>query len=316
MEYRTLGRSNLRVSVLALGTVELGLDYGIKAPNHFGRPAVADAVRLVHAALDRGITLIDTARGYGESETVLGEALAGKRADVVLATKASAHHPDGTVPTEGGLREHLIAQLETSLRTLQTDYIDLWQIHNVDEAVLSEKATIADLFAEVKAAGKVRAVGGSFYGTALPEIALAQGWLDVIQVTYSVFDQRIADRLLPLASEQNIGVMVRSVLLKGALTERADYLPDHLDPLRQHSQEWRRRVAELLPDYTVAQAALAFALANPHLQSILIGMRTVEELEDNLVALQANLSPTVLDALTTFRLDDEGLLNPGTWGIP
>lgn len=313
---RALGRTGLRVSPIGLGTVELGLDYGIQVPGHFGRPDENAAQSLLDAALDAGINLIDTARGYGESEAVLGRVLRGKWDGIVLATKASAHDADGRVPNATALRQQLITQLETSLRLLQTDHIDLWQIHNVDREVLAMGETVAAVFANMQQAGKIRWRGGSFYGAALPVAALQHDLFDVIQVTYSVFDQRITDQLLPLARQQNIGVMVRSVLLKGALTERADHLPDHLQQLRAHSQHYRQRVAELLPTLTPAQAALAFALAQEQISTVLVGMRTVDELASNLLALATTLSPDVLQELAVMRLDDEDLLNPGTWGIP
>ncbi len=315
MNYRTLGRTGLAVSALALGTVELGLDYGIKAPGHFGRPSEATAAALIEGALAAGINLLDTARGYGESEAVLGRLLHGRREQVVLATKASAHLPDGTVPSGKALRQHLLAQLEESLRLLQTEVVELWQIHNVDERVLAEQETVAETFAAMQAAGKIRWSGGSFYGAALPEAALRADLFDVIQVTYSVFDQRIADRVLPLARQQNVGVLVRSVLLKGALTERAEHLPDHLAELRRRSRHFRQLVQEQAPQLTPAQAALAFALANEQIGSVLVGMRTADELADNLPAIAAELSPALLALLGELRVDDEALLNPGTWGI-
>ncbi len=316
MNDRVLGRSELRVSALAFGTVELGMDYGINAPGHFGRPTLDAAIELVHAALDRGINFIDTARAYGESESVLGRALRGKRAAVILATKANAHLPDGTVPVGKALRQHLLAQLETSLQQLQTEHVDLWQIHNVDDAVLAETETVATLFADLQQRGLIRASGGSFYGATLPIDALQHDLFDVMQVTYSVFDQRVADELLPLAAAQNIGIMVRSVLLKGALTARAEHLPDQLEPLRAHSRQWRQRATALLPTLTPAQAALAFALANPQIHSVLVGMRTLAELEDNLQAFTATVTPEIIAELQEFRLTDAALLNPATWGIP
>ena len=316
MNYRMLGRTDLCVSALALGTVELGMDYGIPVPGHFGRPSEEVAAALLDQALAAGINLLDTARAYGESEAVLGRLLRRRRKLILLATKASAHLPDGTVPTGAALQTHLVSQLEQSLRLLQTDYVDLWQIHNVDAQVLAAHETVAETFQAMQQAGKIRWCGGSFYGAALPEQALHRDLFDVLQVTYSVFDQRITDRVLPLAQERNVGILVRSVLLKGALTERADHLPDHLATLRSRSRHFRHLVQQHAPHLTPAQTALAFALANPHIQSVLVGMRTAEECTSNLAAVATTLSPDLLAALQALRVDDEDLLNPGTWGIP
>jgi 1-deoxyxylulose-5-phosphate synthase len=289
MPYRTLGRTQLSVSALALGTVELGMDYGIDAPGHFGRPSEMAAIDLVHAALDAGINFIDTARAYGESEAVLGTALQGRRDRVVLATKVALHQPDGSVPTGPALRHHMLDSLETSLRLLQTDYVDLWQIHNVDAAVLAQHPEIAGIFDEVRRSGKIRAGGGSFYGAELPAQALDLDIFDVLQVTFSVFDQRLASYVFPQAQAQNVGVLVRSVLLKGALTERAEFLPDHLEPLRARSRHYRRLIAEAGLGLTAPQAAIAFALAQPQISAVLVGIRSQEELAENLPALSAAL---------------------------
>lgn len=315
MHYRILGRTGLRVAALALGTVELGMDYGINAPGHFGRPSDDAAIAIVHAAIDGGINLIDTARGYGESERIIGQALQGKREQVVIATKVSTHLPDGTLPVGKALQARMLEQLETSLRLLQTDHVEIWQIHNVDAQLLMQWEAVAETFALAQQQGKIGWRGGSFYGAQLPLQALGLDLFDLIQVTYSVFDQRIRNQLLGLAQAQGVGVLVRSVLLKGALTERADHLPDHLEALRAQSRRFRQLVAEAGIGLSPAQAALAFALAQKQIQSVLVGVRTAEELTDNLAALAVVLSPELLAALTALRLDDEGLLNPGTWGI-
>lgn len=316
MKQRTLGRTGLTINPLALGTVELGMDYGINAPGHFGRPSEESAIRLVHAALDGGINLIDTARGYGESEAVLGKALRDRRDQAVLATKCSTRLPDGSKPDGAELRALMLSQLETSLRLLQTDFVDLWQLHYVDENEIGKAETITKVFDEVKKSGKVRWVGGSFYGAEMPAAALQLDLFDTIQVTYSVFDQRLADRVFELAEEKNVGVIVRSVLLKGALTERADHLPDHLERLRQRSRTFRRLVAESGLSLDPAQVALAFALAQHQIHAVLMGVRTIAELNDNLAAMNATLPPKFLAQLTALRIDDEALINPGKWGIP
>ena len=141
--YRTLGRTNLSVSPIALGTVELGMDYGIPVPGHYGRPSSSAAEQLVGAALDAGINFIDTAQAYGNSEAILGRALRGRRHRAVLATKATVQ-ADGKTLRGNSLRRAMLAGLESSLHSLQTDYVDIWQIHNVDADLLDQ----ADLVAE------------------------------------------------------------------------------------------------------------------------------------------------------------------------
>ena len=314
MEYRILGRTGLHVSALALGTVELGLDYGIVAPGAFGRPSEAEAQRLVHAAVDAGINLIDTARDYGESEAVLGRALRGRREQVILATKVRAGAQ--SLPDSTALRREMLASLETSLQQLQTDYVDLWQIHNLDAEMLARVDVLAEVFAEARQSGKVRWAGGSTYGSALPMAALQTGAFDVLQGTYSVLDQRLADRVLPMAAARNVGIVIRSILLKGALTPRGDYLPDHLDRLRARSRRFRRLVDDAGLELSPIQAAIAFGLAHPQIGSVLVGVRSEAELHEDLRAAELRLPDELCEQLRGLRLDDAELLNPATWGIP
>jgi aryl-alcohol dehydrogenase-like predicted oxidoreductase len=316
VEYRRLGRTDLKVSALALGTVELGLDYGIEVPGEFGRPTEAQAIRLVHSALDSGMNLIDTARAYGESEAVLGRALRGRRGAVVVATKVRTQRDDGTTPTGDALRQHMLESLETSLGLLQTEYVDIWQVHNVDAALLAQRELLAEVFADARSSGKARAIGGSTYGVEMPIAAIESDLFDMLQVTYSVLDQRLSDQLLPTAAERDIGIVVRSILLKCALTARGDYLPDHLAELRERSHQFRELVADSGLDISPVQVAVAFGLAHPHIHSVLVGVRSDPELREALGAASVELPADLLAQLAALRLDDADLLNPGTWGIP
>lgn len=316
MNYRTLGRTGLKVSALGLGTVELGKDYGIEAPGHFGQPSTSDAIGLVHAALDAGINYIDTARMYGDSEEVLGKALEDRRQDVVVATKAMTQRPDRTHLEGDELRRHLWEELETSLRLLRTDYVDLWQVHSFDADTLASIDVVAETFERARQAGKVRWNGASAYGCEFPRQALETDVFDVLQVSYSVLDQRLDDEVIPAAAARGVGIVVRSILLKGALTAKADHLPDHLVALRTHSRRFRDLVESTGLPQTPAQVAVAFGLAHPQIATVLVGVRTQHELAENLAATECTLDDDLLTSLRALRLDDEDLLNPGTWGIP
>lgn len=315
MEYRTLGRTGLQVSALALGTVELGMEYGINAPGQSGRPQEDAAVHLVHAALDAGINFIDTARAYGESERVLGRALSGRRDRVILCTKVDPRPPGGGVLTGVELRHLMHTSLETSLRLLQTDYVDVWMIHSIDEALLERHDLLREIFLDARKQGKIRWSGASFYGVALPLAALQLDLFDVIQVAYSVLDRRLDAEVLPLARANKAGVVARSVLLKGVLTERGDHLPARLAPLRVRSQTFRARLAAIDAGLTPAQGAIAFALAQPQLDTVLVGASSAAELAEDLGALDVSFTPDDLAAFDALAIDDADLLNPGTWGV-
>ncbi len=312
MNYRTLGRTGLSVFPLALGTVELGMDYGIPAPGAYGRPSASAAERVVRAALDAGINLIDTAQAYGESEAILGNALRGRRDQAVLATKVTVQREGRTLRGDA-LRRAMWEGLENSLRALQTDYVDIWQIHNVDSDLLAQSELVAEIFEQARASGAVRWRGGSLYGSRVPRAALALDLFDTLQVTYSLLDQRLADQVFPAAAAQSVGILVRSILLQGVLTERAEYLPARLEPLRARARRFRELVVASGCGLTPAQAAIAFGLAEPRIGSVLVGVRTESELRENLAAATASLSPDLLAELRQLRLDDPELLNPSTW---
>lgn len=316
MPMRTLGRTGLQISAFALGTVELGLDYGINVPGHSGRPTQDDAIRLVHSAIDSGINLLDTARAYGTSEEVLGVALKDRRDQVIIASKTTTAGAGGVPFTGDDLRRHMLASLDESLTALQTDYLDIWQIHNVDQNVLKEIDVVTEVFDTARQAGKVRYVAGSFYGTEHPIQALALDLFDIMQITYSILDQRLTDQFFPLAMQANIGIFARSVLLKGALTERAEHLPPHLNELKLRFRSIQEIIKANKISATPAQVAIAFALAQPAIHSVLIGISNEQELQSNLHSLSLQLPPTVLATITSLRLEDADLLNPGTWGIP
>ena len=160
----------------------------------------------------------------------------------MLATKATVQ-ADGKTLRGDALRRAMLAGLENSLRLLQTDHVDIWQIHNVDSDLLDQSDLVAEVFSEARARGMALWRGGSFYGPDLPLAALAHDLFDIVQVTYSVFDQRLADKLFPTATAKGVGILVRSILLQGVLTERADYLPDWLEQLKARSRRFRELVA-------------------------------------------------------------------------
>lgn len=310
MEQRAIGHTHLAVSVLALGTVSLGLQYGI-AKEGLPPPPEADGIALIHHALDHGINFLDTARAYGTSEQVVGRALAGREA--LIATKAGCLDKDGA-PLRGDLlRRHVRESLETSLRLLNRRSVALFMAHSAPLALL-QAGEIVPLLCQLRDEGLVRAVGASTYGDEAALLAMDQG-VDALQIAYSLFDQRMADVVLPKAQAQGVGIIVRSVYLKGAVTERAEDLPSHLGALKAASREYRQAVAEM--GLRPAEAALRFVLSRPDVSSVLVGVRTIAELDEALSAVAAGpLTTAQWAALAACRLDDPLLIDPTTWGIP
>ncbi|MBI4551071.1 MAG: aldo/keto reductase [Candidatus Latescibacteria bacterium] len=316
MFYRRLGRTDLRVSEISLGTVELGLNYGIPSGDQPNQPSETDAARLLNRALDLGVNLIDTAAGYGTSEEIIGRALRRRRNEYILATKCS-HWSDQELSTTE-TRKRVAASIDQSLHRLQTDVIDLMQIHgrtqpDIELAVI-ERNEVFDVLQRARQAGKIRFIGYSTYGEEVTLAALEHGGYDTLQVAYNILDQRMASRVFPLAKERDAGILVRSALLKGALTEKAAHLPERLKRLADHSAALDSLVTGSVR--SVPQAAIRFVLSSPDIATVLIGTGKIPHLEEA-VALSDGLGlpPDALAHARTMGLDDYDLLNPHTWGI-
>ena len=317
MQYRTLGRTGIKVSPYALGALALGTSIG--NPDH------DDSVRIIHKALDAGINFIDTADVYGESEVVVGKALKGRRDSVVLATKFS--RPIGDDPNhQGASRRWIMTAVENSLRRLQTDYIDLYQVHRPDPSTDIEETLSA--LSDLIHGGKVRAAGAS----AMPasDIIEAQWAAErrglerfrTDQPPYSILSRGIEREVLPVCQRYGMGVMVWSPLAKGMLTGRyrkGQPLPDSLRVkllAKQMSDERRLDAVEQLilvaenAGLSLTHMAMAFAVAHPGVTSAILGPRTMEQLDDLLAGTEVVLSDDVLDAI-------DQIVPPGTdVGIP
>ncbi|WP_236791949.1 aldo/keto reductase [Amycolatopsis sp. GM8] len=311
MELRGLGDTGVRVSTLCLGTMMFG---------SIGNPDIGDCVRIVHRALDAGITFIDTADVYsrGESEQILARALKGRRDDVVLATKF--FHPMSKDPNHrGGSRRWIMRAVEDSLRRLETDYIDLYQMHRFDEHTDLDETlgALTDLVTQ----GKVRLVGSSTFPA--ERIVEAQ-WtaerrghvkLRCEQPPYSIFVRGIERDVLPTAQRYGMGVIVWSPLNGGWLTGKYRHgrpAPEGSRMQRSGRGAWRfdgpgaERKLELVEDLIkiaeqagtdLITLAIAFTLRHPGVTSAIIGPRTPEQLESQLGAAEFVPDPGVLDAI-------------------
>lgn len=309
MKQRCLGRTGLQVSEIGLGTVELGLDYGVPVDGEHLRPSEEQAARLLNRALDLGVTFIDTARAYGTSEEVIGRALRTRRNEYVLATKLAPIKEEGQ--TDAELRDQVKASIAMSLKALQTHVIDLLQLHHSPLDVIQCGRVLAAA-KEAQAAGYVRFVGASTYGVEPPLAVLADGGYDTLQVAYNLADKTLEAQVLPLAEQQNIGVIVRSVLLRGVLTHRFKYLPPALDDLKTAIGRLSQVAGSEGID--VPEMAYRFVLSHPAISTALVGTARVEELQAAVTsAARGNLSPATLAAIRQIEVTDRNQLLPSTW---
>ncbi|MEX5635842.1 aldo/keto reductase [Parafrankia sp. FMc2] len=310
MQYRTLGRTGIKVSPYALGALMFATPIGNPDPD--------DSARIIHRALDAGINLIDTADAYGDSEEVVGAALKGRRDEVVLATKVS--RPMGDDPNQAGAsRRWIMTAVENSLRRLQTDHIDLYQIHRPDPTTDVEETLSA--LSDLIHSGKVRAIGTS--GMPASDLVEAQ-WVaerrglarfHTEQPPYSLLTRGIEREVLPVAQRYGVGTLVWGPLGQGLLTGRVRK-GQHNDLQRAglftHLRDERRldTVEQFISlaaeaGLPLTHLAMAFTITHPGVTSAIVGPRTMSHLDGLLAGLDVTLTDDILD-----RID--AIVAPGT----
>jgi aryl-alcohol dehydrogenase-like predicted oxidoreductase len=317
MDYRRLGHSGFKVPVLTLGTGTFGGKGEFFSA--WGSSDVAEATRLVDICLEAGLTMFDSADVYsgGAAEEILGQAIKGRRDQVLVSTKGTFRTGEGANAV-GSSRHHLIRSVEASLRRLGTDYIDLYQLHGFDAQTPVEEAvgTLDDLVR----AGKIRYVGCSnFSGWHLMKSlahADRHGLARYVahQAYYSLVGRDYEWELMPLALDQGVGAMVWSPLGWGRLTgkiRRGQPLPKDsrlqsatvIDMGPQVAEDYLYRVVDALDAVaaetgkTVPQVALNWLLQRPSVASVIIGARNETQLRQNLAAVGWNLTPAQVGRL-------------------
>ncbi|MYW96109.1 aldo/keto reductase [Amycolatopsis rubida] len=331
MEYRRLGRTGVSVSKLCLGSMMFG---------PWGNPDRREGIQVIRRALDSGINFVDTADVYsnGQSEEIVGEALSGRRDDVVLATKF--HNPmSDEVNHRGNSRRWIVRAAEDSLRRLGTDWIDLYQVHRpVDDTDIEETLGALD---DLVRSGKVRYIGSStFPGSQIVEAQWAgrdrrmQRFVTE-QPPYSILVRGAENDVLPTTARHGMGVLTYSPLGGGWLSGRwrSDAETPTPSPARQRlanrfdlslpENQRKLQAAEALAGLadeaglSLIEMAIAFVLNHPSVTSAIIGPRTMEQLESQLPAAEAKLDAWVLDRIdeivppgTTINPADSSFLNP------
>ncbi len=304
MEYRSLGRTGVKVSPICLGAMMFG-----------GKTTPEDSYDIIDKAIDSGINFIDTANVYasrGRSEEAVGEALKrrGRRDSIVLATKVHGQMDAEDPNMNGNSRRHIIQQCEASLRRLQTDWIDLYQIHRPQSDIpIDETLRALD---DLIRAGKVRYIGSSTFGAwqlvealyVAKELGLNRFICE--QPPYNLVDRRIERELIPMAQTHGIALIPWSPLAGGLLTgkyKRGEPLPEGARFSDSGSQFASRRLNDRVYDVveglqplaeekscTLSQLALAWVAQQPGITSAIIGPRTMEQFDDNMGAMNVTIT--------------------------
>jgi myo-inositol catabolism protein IolS len=297
MRYKILGQYGPKVPVICLGAWPLG--------GGMGTLSERQVINTVHAAIDSGITFIDTAEGYRTSEVVLGKALVGRRDKVFLATKLSGEHS----------LEHMNNAIENSLRALRTDYVDLYQLHGPRPEYPIEQ-TISGLI-KLKEQGKIRYIGVSNFSAEGHAEALQYSHIDSSQPMYSMFVRTAEETVLPFCREHGIGVIVHSPLAKGLLTGK--YFPGYKFA-QDDERSWMAafqgerfvralNAAAKLKDWAedkghdLVHLAIAWTLANSAVTSCIVGAKTPEQAIHNSKAAHWILTPQELQEIDLIQGD-------------
>ena len=308
---RTLGRTGIEVSEVAFGGVEIGIPYGIGIKTESDMLPEVQAVMLLNTALDSGINFFDTARMYGNSERIIGNAFKGKRERVVLSTKCRhLRDVNGHIPSGAALEKMIRTSMNESLESLQTDYVDLFMLHQSDLEIL-ENEEISSIFLGLKRDGICRAIGASTYSSEVTKKAIDTGVWDVVQLPFNLMDQRHGDHF-QMAVEKGVGIVVRSVLLKGLLSDRGKNLHPALKDVESHIACYGELLKET--DYDLPSLATKFALSFPEVSSVLVGIDRLQYLYNSLSAADGvYLDNTKLAKAKELSYPDPEFLNLPYW---
>lgn len=305
MKYRTLGKTGLRVSIVGLGTmVHAG---------HFGPMKDSESLEAIETALELGVNFIDTSDAYGAGygETLLGNAFKGKRDKIVIATKGG----NVMVGPNRGKRifepDYISRVMDESLRRLQTDYIDLYQLHNPTVEVI-ERGAVWEVLERAKKAGKIRHYGVSINSMEEGTAAVKDGRAETIQVEYNLLAQEPAETFFPAAQQANIGVIARVPLKRGILTgklKQSDEQRFQGEDVRARSFKGEAFAQELAkaeqlkflahgPVQSLGQAAIAFCIAHPAVSVVIPGARNAEQMRENASAADVEIPTADLDKIS------------------
>ncbi|TAN13124.1 MAG: aldo/keto reductase [Chitinophagaceae bacterium] len=311
MRTRRLGRTELEVSEIAFGGVEIGMPYGIGVKSEKDMLSEEEAVHLLHAAVDNGINFFDTARLYGRSENIMGKAFKEIRERVIISTKCvHLKQENGKLPEGNILKKIIEDSLHESLKALQTDYVDVFMLHNGTQEILSDER-IASVFLKMKKTGVTKAIGVSTYLPEETKLALDTGVWDVIQLPFNLLDQREKE-VFALAMQRQVGIIVRSVLFKGLLSGRGKNLHPALKEVEKHIASYPELLGINTED--LSSFATKFVLSFKAVSSALIGIDRMEYLNNALQIADGNyLDDKVLLQAKKSAYPDPAFLNLPYW---
>ncbi|CAI9085869.1 aldo/keto reductase [Candidatus Methylacidiphilum fumarolicum] len=305
MEYTVLGKTGFKVSRLGIGTAEIGLE-------HMQTAAVSE---LLLFALDHGINLIDTARGYEQSEELIGKTVAHRRRDFILVTKCGYGEVEGKEFLPPWSKEKIAASVDQSLKKLRTDHIDIMLLHTCSKEILEQGEALEALIV-AKEKGKIRFIGYSgdneeaIYALSLPEI-------DVLEMSLNVTDQKNLEKVLLEAKAKNVGVLAKRPLANCPWKDPTELSPSYA---KEYGAEYRKRFEQMQlkpEDFGIEKKDwpkffLSFVLSFPEVHSVIVGTTKLEHLFENIETLQEGpLEESILQKVKeAFRKAEQNSASP------
>jgi aryl-alcohol dehydrogenase-like predicted oxidoreductase len=306
---KKLGRTNLNISRIGLGTAEIGMAYGIGKRN---LPNDKEAKILLKTAVELGINFFDTANYYGLAEQRIGDSGISKIPGIIIATKCAQFLEKEESCSKSELEKRIREQAQTSLKNLKLDVLPLLQLHSGGNKSAIENGEAIEIFQKLKKEGLIKYTGISTRGEETTIAAIKSDFFDAIQVAYSILDQRMSERAFPIAQKKNIGIINRSVFLKGALTPASEKLPTELIPLKINANKAAKIAEELNID--LPALALRFTLNEPAITTSLIGTNKIINLKKTIEAISNGpLPPDVVRELKKLVISDPSQIDPVKW---
>ena len=317
MQYRVLGDTGIRVSVIGFGAWAIGgASAASGTPLGWGRTSDDESLAAIRRARELGVNFFDTSDsyGFGRSESLLGIVLARHRAEIVIATKVGVVRTSSGALKKDFSRQHILLAVDGSLKRLRTDYIDLYQLHNPSPEEL-RRGEIQETMDRLQELGKIRYWGISVFTPEEGIEIINQRWGYTLQVLYNILNQAPAKELFPLAKQRGYGIIARVPLASGLLTGK--YRPDTVfgsDDIRQNFltpkrlEEATPRVDEVRSivggaERSLAEASLRFVVANDAVSTTIPGAKNVHQIESNAAAGEGSLPPDAMEKLRA-RLGD------------
>lgn len=308
MEMERLGKTNLPSSRIGLGTAEIGLAYGL---GNRSLPSESEATSLLKQAVDLGVTFFDTANYYGLAEERIGKSGILKNPRVVVETKCAQFLEKGEYFSRPELKKKISDQIEDSLIKLQIETLPILMLHGPNKEQI-EQGELIEIMEKFQQEGKIKFTGVSTRGEEASLAAITSGFFDVIQIAYSILDQRMKTQILPAAKKANVGVINRSVLLKGTLTPLRKDLPAGLELLKSQAEKVNTVALSLGID--LATLAIRFSISNPNINISLIGTNKIENLIQAIRAVEAGPLPKeTITQLKKLALTELNQIDPAKW---